>query len=579
MNRLITYTIAVLLCWGCQKDNLPPQNIPVINNVTVSGITESTALCTFTVTITEAIHSVGINYGTDSSQLTGDFSTNNISGNTFTLPLNNLEDEMVYYYKVYVRDKMSTYIYSEIGEFKTQSSPYGSTFSNGITPSGSFRDGDGTSGNPYLIANAQQLKKMVDDVNNGNGYANTYFKLTTDIQVTADEWIPIGYGDYNNSNSSFRGNFDGNGHTISGTLKSDKYSIFGFFGRLDGNAIIANLTIAATVRNEGNFASISTYTGAIAGTNYGEITNCAVLTSATITGGECRGESFDSVTGGIAGINGFNSYTANIVMPGKIIDCNNYANVNGGRGLDHDSQTGGIAGENYGQIINCKNTGKVMGNGKFSNTGGIAGTNRKIIFADGVTTINNCINQGTVAGYSTAADSYTGGIAGNSFGDIIDCTVSTSGTITAGGGNSTHTGGIAGLNNEGKITNCTVLASTTIIGGEGSYSCTGGIAGINYVEITNCTNNAIVRVTNSYAGGFVGRNVRGVIQTSLNTGNISGGAYNTGGLAGMNDIIDRSHIYSCCTNRGTVNGQAANDNNQIGDGKAVEPCPDGHTKR
>ena len=437
-NRLITYTITALLCWGCQEDNLPPQ-IPVINNVTVTGITDSTALCTFTVTITEAIHSVGINYGTDSSQLTGNISIDDISGNTFTLPLNNLADDMVYYYKVYVRDKMFTFIYSEIGEFKTQFSPYGSTFSNGITPARSFRDGDGTQNNPYLIANAQHLKKLVDDVNGGNECLQTYFKLMTDIEVTADEWIPIGYGRDYHIRPCFDGNFDGNGHTISGTLKSDKYRVFGFFGNLDRNARISNLTIAANVKN--------------------------------VTG--------DSNTEG--------------------------------------SLTGGIAGNNGGEINNCTNTSTVTG-----------GTNTNLVAC-------------------------TGGIAGSNSNSIINCTVSANGMVIGGGGGANFTGGIAGVNWGGRNGN-----------------------------ITNCTNNATVSASYS-VGGLVGHN-DGEIHTSLNTGNITGADYYgnnfTGGLAGGNYKIDYTpHLYSCCTNQGTVNGQAANANNQIGYGKAVESCPDGHSKR
>ena len=480
-------------------------------------------------------------------------------------------------------------------------------FGNGIVAADSFGGGNGTQGSPYLIYNARQLKKLVDDVNKGNSYTNTYFKLTTDIQVTASEWIPIGYGSYNNSNPVFIGSFDGNGHAISGTLKSDKYREFGFFGRLAGNAQISNLTIAATVRNEGNFASSSSYldayTGAIAGnglensttlnnchitgtvsggiagasftggvlgrgsatiqncyvsnnitggkaiqegssytggivghTHGGVITSCTVFASATVTGGEGR----YTHTGGIAG-----------VSAAKISDCTNNAAVTGGRSLDGNSDTGGISGYNDGEIIDCRSTGNVTGSGKHSDTGGIAGYNHSTASA----TINNCTSSATVTGGgSTDGSSNTGGIVGANFNEIINCTMSASGMVIGGGSHYALTGGIAGVN----------IRNTT--------------EGINYAgRINNSTNNAAV-VSGRRAGGLAGEN-RGEIHTSLNTGNISGTSGETGGLAGWNDNNDYTHIYSCCTNRGTVNGQAANVNNQIGSGKDVEPCPDGHTKR
>jgi putative lipase involved disintegration of autophagic bodies len=127
-----------------------------------------------------------------------------------------------------------------------------------------------------------------------------------------------------------------------------------------------------------------------------------------------------------------------------------------------------------------------------------------------------------------------------------------------------------------------VSTSGFVIGGEyfvyTAADRTGGIVGVNEdSRINNCTNHASVS-GNGLIGGLVGINY-GIIHTSLNTGSISGYTGSTGGLAAQNINANDSHIYSCCTNRGTVNGQAANANNQIGSGKAVETCRNGHTKR
>ena len=314
-------------------------------------------------------------------------------------------------------------------EQNVRSSETTTEFGNSIIAASSFGGGTGTQSNPFQISNAQQLKKLVNDVNNGNDYAYTYFRLTTNIRVTADEWIPIGNARPNYAYGSFfSGIFDGNDHTISGSLKSNRFENFGFFGKLN-DARISNLTIAATVSNE--------------------------------------------------------------------INTESHAN------------TGAIAGESvstYDLIINCQITGTVTGgNGWFSTTGGIIGWN------------------------------------------------------------------------SGEITNCAVLASAKVTGGGGlSDSQTGGIVGWNdgWGNISNCTNNAAV-VGNRSVGGIAGQN-SGTIHTGLNTGNLSGSYGFTGGLVGWNSSWD---VYSCCTNRGTVNGQAANANNQIGYGDEVVACPDGHTKR
>ena len=565
-NRLITYTIAALLCWGCQEDNQPPQNFPVISNVTITEITDSTALCTITVNTSEAIFYAGVEYGTDPSQLTVSSSTNDISGSTIALLIKNLADDRVYYYKVYVRDKIGgMFIYSEIGEFKTQTSSYGSTFSNGITPARSFKDGDGTQNNPYLIANAQQLKKLVEDVNNGNYYyTNTYFKLTTDIEVTADEWIPIG----NNHNNSaiFSCNFDGNGHTISGTLKSDKYTEFGFFGYLHNEANISNLTIAATVKNEGNFASsssdgyTSTHTGGIAGSAW---SSSVLISHCHITG---------TVAGGIAN----ESYTGGVLGYGRatIQYCDVSQTITGGNAVDRlittddgwtniedgVSYTAGINGRNFGEITDCIifASAKVIGGECRSPvTGGITAWNDFYYYSGNnfiPAKINNCTNHATVTGGSnTEVWSFTGGIVGINIGDIMNCTVSTSGMVI-GNGSGTDAGGIAGRN---------------------SWWWTGEIYYSG--KITNCTNNSAVSGKNN-VGGLVGNN-SGEIHTCLNTGNVFVNTGNIGGLAGINSHNELTHIYSCCTNRGTVNGLAANANNQIGSGQPIEPCPDGHTKR
>ena len=89
-----------------------------------------------------------------------------------------------------------------------------------------FAGGDGTESNPYQIANGEQLAKLAQDVNSGNGYAGTYFVLTADIvlnntdgwenwgeTVPKNTWTPIGSYEI-----QFTGILDGQGHSVSGNI-------------------------------------------------------------------------------------------------------------------------------------------------------------------------------------------------------------------------------------------------------------------------------------------------------------------------------------------------------------------------
>ncbi|MDR2585986.1 MAG: hypothetical protein LBC84_07200 [Prevotellaceae bacterium] len=346
-------------------------------------------------------------------------------------------------------------------------------FGNNLTASSVYGGGTGKEDDPYLIYTAQQLKKFVYDVNSGKSYADTYFKLMTHIHVTADEWVPIGNG----TNAYFNGNFNGNNHIISGTLKSSDYRFFGFFGVLGSGSVsftISNLIIEANIINESNFSTdnfVDSYTGAICG---------------------------------------FSGYAAN----------------------------------SYVVISDCVITGTVTGgNSGSSSTGGVAGSNN--------TRIQNCVVSGHVNG-------------GKCLGDF-----------------GAYTGGITGIHS-GEIDNCEVLSSASVTGGDTDYfSHTGGIAGMSNGMITNCTNRAAVTGRHT-VGGIVAQNgfvMGGEVHTSLNTGDVSGGNNSTGGLIGVNNNTATTHIYSCSTNLGKVNGDSAKESNQVGIGKGVEACPDEHTKR
>ena len=147
--------------------------------------------------------------------------------------------------------------------------------------------GSGTQTNPYVITTTAQLDALAAAVKSGQTYSGTYFVLGNDIAYstaglgdTDENFIPIG-GYFNGSDKSFCGNFNGQGHTISGIRLYKNGTAApsmnqGLFGRIDG-ATIENV-ILADARITGY-----RYVGGLVGNKVsGTVQNCLVLES-TIT--------------------------------------------------------------------------------------------------------------------------------------------------------------------------------------------------------------------------------------------------------------------------------------------------------
>lgn len=90
-----------------------------------------------------------------------------------------------------------------------------------------FNSGSGTSSDPYIIANAEQLAYLAYKCNTGSTYSGTYFKITAaSIDLSAHYWVPIGsYTD--DVARSFAGDLDGNGCTITGMNIATSYVNYG----------------------------------------------------------------------------------------------------------------------------------------------------------------------------------------------------------------------------------------------------------------------------------------------------------------------------------------------------------------
>lgn len=171
--------------------------------------------------------------------------------------------------------------------------------------------------------------------------------------------------------------------------------------------------------------------------------------------------------------------------------------------------------------------------------GGIIG------YATPNTTLENCINYGTVA-YKCAA----GGFAGWNEGTI------TGGSMAASLGNReagyTYLGGVAGVN--GGLIQSAYLVKDCAVRGD-SY--VGGIAGVNLggdTAASICTGDNSSTGTveaNQYAGGVAGANVGNISLSGQLQSSVTATGY-AGGVAGIN--TDKGSIYSAENTTGTVWG-------------------------
>jgi len=179
--------------------------------------------------------------------------------------------------------------------------------------------GKGTKDNPYIIENTFHLDLLAHRVNGthgetlqADGYSGKFFKLGADITYshttawndatsTESNFEAIG-GYYGGSYRDFLGDFDGDGHTISGIRiykGDDDYADMyqGLFGRTDDGANIHAVTLADT-RITGY-----DYTGGIVGDNWGTVSDCHVAANVAV----CAVQSWAYYHGGIVGCNNWDT--------------------------------------------------------------------------------------------------------------------------------------------------------------------------------------------------------------------------------------------------------------------------------
>lgn len=225
--------------------------------------------------------------------------------------------------------------------------------------------GDGTSGNPYGINNCTVLRYIDSD----SDCLNKSFKLTQDIDCNIAPWNS-GSG-WNPLGGYFRGEFDGQNHTISGIYVNQNAGQKGLFWYTNG-AQISNLGVVDVnidCQDNGECGGLAyrlssttvtnTYvTGNVSG--YGSLgLFAAIAVTSTISDcyseGRVDGDNQGGQIGGFLGSSGTSTIS------------DSYANVRVNGGND----VGGFAGEAYkGSLTNCYSVGYVSGS---TNVGGFVG--------------------------------------------------------------------------------------------------------------------------------------------------------------------------------------------------------------
>lgn len=268
----------------------------------------------------------------------------------------------------------------------------------------------------YTVISADGLMNVAELVKGGKTDIN--ITLDTDIDLTGKDWTPIGT-DYDNS---YKGTFDGGGHTITGLTFTTNDEYAGLFGYLNRAGTVKNLVMEGVQITSNQIYGGSI--GGVVGSSWGTIENCSV--SGSISG--------TVYVGGVVGVQ----------IGGSITGCSSSATVKG------MVDVGGVAGQTNSSatLTACYATGNVtleIAPKKNIAGGGLVGMNA------GSRGLLACYATGNVTSTgSSTGQVHIGGFLGNNYT-----------TVTAGYWKNNHEQGI-GYKKEGTVTEVTKVDGTGV---------------------------------------------------------------------------------------------------------------------
>ena len=235
----------------------------------------------------------------------------------------------------------------------------------------------------YTVTSADGLINVAELVNGGKTDIN--ITLDKNIDLTGKGWTPIG----TSFDNSYKGTFDGGGHTITGLAVTTNDQFVGLFGYLNRAGTVKNVVMEGIQITSNHMFGC---TGGVVGYSWGTIENCSV--SGSVSGTDC--------VGGVVGSQ----------KAGSIIGCSSSATVKG------THYVGGVAGEKWGTMIACYATGNVtleIGSPKNLSGGGVVGLN-------GGSRVLACYAIGNVNSKgSSTGNVHIGGLFGDNYTVVTAC--------------------------------------------------------------------------------------------------------------------------------------------------------------
>ena len=235
----------------------------------------------------------------------------------------------------------------------------------------------------YTVTSADGLMNVAELVNGGKTDIN--ITLDKNIDLTGKGWTPIG----TSFDNSYKGTFDGGGHTITGLTVTTNDQFVGLFGYLNRAGMVKNVVMEGIQITSNHMFGC---TGGVVGYSWGTIENCSV--SGSVSGTDC--------VGGVVGSQ----------KAGSIIGCSSSATVKG------KHYVGGVAGEKWGTMTACYATGNVtleIASQKNNFGGGVVGLN-------GGSRILACYATGNVTSTgSSTGNVHIGGLFGDSYTTVTAC--------------------------------------------------------------------------------------------------------------------------------------------------------------
>ena len=235
----------------------------------------------------------------------------------------------------------------------------------------------------YTVYNADGLLNVAELVNGGKTDIN--ITLDKNIDLTGKGWTPIG----TSFDNSYKGTFDGGGHTITGLTVTTNDQFVGLFGYLNRAGTVKNVVMEGIQITSNHMFGC---TGGVVGYSWGTIENCSV--SGSVSGTDC--------VGGVVGSQ----------KAGSIIGCCTSATVKG------THYVGGVAGEKWGTMTACYATGNVtleIASQKNNFGGGVVGLN-------GGSRVLACYATGNVTSTgSSTGNVHIGGLFGDSYTTVTAC--------------------------------------------------------------------------------------------------------------------------------------------------------------